>query len=212
MADLISDTHMFKPITEKIRQVIITVVTQPAQDMPCTPRGPIHHRGGTMWPSFAAPTGHLVGTFVINAAGGSFKDSNVFNLVASDDEWAAPIMAEVGPRWTSVGDRLVQLHRAAQSRHRKVFKPAKAMPTNPICATRRMAASIALSMMMHQLKPPSRLSCAKDDPKSLVAALKHTNRLWRRHAQRLLVERGQTDVVAGADRISQRTSQSMKLA
>ncbi len=36
---------------------------------------------------------------------------------------------------------------------------------------------------------------SKDDPAGLVAALKHTNRLWRRHAQRLLVERGQTDVV-----------------
>ena len=32
-------------------------------------------------------------------------------------------------------------------------------------------------------------------PQELVAALKRDNLLWRRHAQRLLVERGQTDVV-----------------
>ncbi len=30
---------------------------------------------------------------------------------------------------------------------------------------------------------------SKDDPQSLIAGLKHSNRLWRRHAQRLLVER-----------------------
>src|SRR5262249_17041662 len=29
--------------------------------------------------------------------GSNFRSSNPFNLVASDDEWTAPIMAEVGP-------------------------------------------------------------------------------------------------------------------
>ena len=32
-------------------------------------------------------------------------------------------------------------------------------------------------------------------PESLVAALRHDNQFWRLHAQRLLVERGKTDVV-----------------
>lgn len=35
-----------------------------------------------------------------------------------------------------------------------------------------------------------------NDAASLFAGLSHSNRLWRRHAQRLLVERGQNDVVA----------------
>ena len=34
-----------------------------------------------------------------------------------------------------------------------------------------------------------------NDPAGLVAALKNDNMLWRMHAQRLLVERGKTDVV-----------------
>src|SRR5262249_35691585 len=33
------------------------------------------------------------------------------------------------------------------------------------------------------------------DPRGLVAGLRHDNQLWRMHAQRLLVERGKTDVV-----------------
>jgi len=35
----------------------------------------------------------------------------------------------------------------------------------------------------------------KEEPSSLVAALKSDNMLWRMHAQRLLVERGETDVL-----------------
>src|SRR5207249_47310 len=43
------------------------------------------------------PTGHLVATFVITPKGADFTSRNSWNLVASDDEWFAPIMAEVGP-------------------------------------------------------------------------------------------------------------------
>jgi hypothetical protein len=43
------------------------------------------------------PTGHLVATFVLEPHGAGFRSRNAWNLVASDDEWAAPVMAEVGP-------------------------------------------------------------------------------------------------------------------
>src|SRR6266508_3433568 len=43
------------------------------------------------------PTGHLSGTFVLRREGSHFRSNNAFNLLASDDEWTAPIMAEVGP-------------------------------------------------------------------------------------------------------------------
>src|SRR5262249_36563065 len=43
------------------------------------------------------PTGHLVATFVLQPNGSSFISRNAWNLVASDDEWFAPIAAEVGP-------------------------------------------------------------------------------------------------------------------
>src|SRR5262249_15670107 len=43
------------------------------------------------------PTGHLVGTFVLNRDGSDFHSTNPFNLMASEDEWTAPIMAEGGP-------------------------------------------------------------------------------------------------------------------
>ena len=43
-----------------------------------------------------------------------------------------------------------------------------------------------------------------DDADGLVAALTNDNMFWRLHAQRLLVERGETDVVAGPDRPDRR--------
>jgi hypothetical protein len=43
------------------------------------------------------PTGHIVGTFVITREGTQFKSTHPFSLLASDDEWTSPILAEVGP-------------------------------------------------------------------------------------------------------------------
>ena len=46
----------------------------------------------------AEPTGHLVATFVLRPRRHRFHGrATRWNLLASDDEWAAPIMAEVGP-------------------------------------------------------------------------------------------------------------------
>ena len=44
-------------------------------------------------------------------------------------------------------------------------------------------------------KQPAPMSLDKATPEQLVAALKNDNMFWRRHAQRLLVERGNKDVV-----------------
>lgn len=93
----IADTHLFKAITDTIRQVdqfggytagcghaLYTARNYPAQ----------------YWNRTAfvcEPTGHLVGTFVLTPDGAGYKSTSPCNLIASDDEWAAPIMAEVGP-------------------------------------------------------------------------------------------------------------------
>ena len=43
------------------------------------------------------PTGHLVGSFVLEKDGADYRSRNAFNTVASIDDWSAPIMSEVGP-------------------------------------------------------------------------------------------------------------------
>ena len=43
------------------------------------------------------PTGHIVATFALEPRGAGFTSRMAWDLVASDDEWTAPIQAEVGP-------------------------------------------------------------------------------------------------------------------
>ena len=43
------------------------------------------------------PTGHLIGWFRYERQGADFKAVNLGSFLASDDEWTAPIVAEVGP-------------------------------------------------------------------------------------------------------------------
>src|SRR5262249_1220903 len=45
----------------------------------------------------AEPTGHLLATFTLRPDGAGFVSRNSWNMLASDDEWTSPIMAEVGP-------------------------------------------------------------------------------------------------------------------
>lgn len=196
MADLISDTHLFKPVTDKIRQVD-------------------HHGGYTAgaghaiytarsypkawWNRVAfvcGPTGHLVGTFVLNREGATFRDSNPFNLVASDDEWTAPIMAEVGPDgnvWIIDWYNYIVQHNPTPSG----FKTGKG---NAYESDLRDKTHGRIYRLVYHGKDgqPGADQPAKLDvknPESLVTALSHSNRLWRRHAQRLLVQRGLKDVV-----------------
>ncbi|TWT60865.1 PVC-type heme-binding CxxCH protein [Rubinisphaera italica] len=94
---MISDTHLFHPITENVRQVDHHGgYTAAAGHAIYTARNyPQHWWNRTAF--VCGPTGHLVGTFVLKPEGAGFTSKNPFNLLASDNEWTAPIMAEVGP-------------------------------------------------------------------------------------------------------------------
>ena len=74
-----------------------TAATPPPRGTRCTPPARIRRSTGTARRSSTEPTGHIVGTFVLEPQGADFKSRNPFNLLASMDEWTSPIMAEVGP-------------------------------------------------------------------------------------------------------------------
>ena len=95
--DSIAETHLFAPITKNIRQVDWHGgYTAGAGHALYTARNyPPEYWNRTAF--VCGPTGHLVGTFVLNESNSNFKSKYSFNLVASDDQWSAPIMAEVGP-------------------------------------------------------------------------------------------------------------------
>lgn len=196
VADAIFDTHLFQPITDKIRQVD-------------------HHGGYTAgaghalytaraypqswWNRIAfvcGPTGHLVGTFVLTPNGSSFSDTNSFNLMASDDEWAAPIMAEVGPDgqvWVIDWYNYIVQHNPTP----QGFKTGKGNAYESDLRDKKHGRIYRVVYDQANVEATRSPNLSTSQSVNLVAALNHTNRLWRRHAQRILVERGKLDVVPG---------------
>jgi len=140
------------------------------------------------------PTGHLVATFMLERKGSDFTSRNAWNLLASDDEWSAPIMAEVGPDgnvWVIDWYNYIVQHNPTPAG----FKTGKgaAYETD----LRDKTHGRIYRLVMKGAKPLAALPNLKDaTPEKLVATLKNDNMLWRLHAQRLLVERGKRDVLA----------------
>ncbi len=189
-ADLISDTHLFKPITEKVRQVD-------------------HHGGYTAgcghalytarsYPKFwwnrtafvCGPTGHLVGTFVLSRNGASYRSTSPINLIASDDEWTAPIMAEVGPDgnvWVLDWYNYIVQHNPTP----EGFKTGKGNAYESDLRDKKHGRIYRVEYKGKEggdagseYPLQGEITSAK-----LLATLSHPNMMWRLHAQRLIVER-----------------------
>ncbi len=189
----ISGNPEFKPITEKVRQVDqFGRYTAAAGHALYTARNyPEEYWDRTAF--VAEPTGHLVGTFVIQRDGAQFKSSNPCNLLASDDEWTSPIMAEVGPDgnvWVIDWYSYIVQHNPTPPG----FKTGKgAAYSTELRNTKHGRIYKIVPEAARAGQPPTTLKDAT--PEKLVATLKNDNMFWRLHAQRLLVERGKADVV-----------------
>lgn len=193
----IADTYLFKPITEKVRQVdqhggytagaghaLYTARNYPPQ----------------FWNQTAfvcGPTGHLVGTFHLTAQGTDFASTSPMNLVASDDEWAAPIMAEVGPDgnvWVLDWYNYIVQHNPTPAG----FKTGKGNAYESDLRDKKHGRVYRVVYGAESEKQSAESQNAPlsiERPDELVQALTRDNLFWRRHAQRLLVERGELDVV-----------------
>ncbi len=185
----IADSWLFKAITENVRQVdqfggytagaghaLYTARTFPQQ----------------WWNKTAfvcEPTGHLVGTFVLHRDGTGYKSTSPTNLIASDDEWASPIMAEIGPDgavWVIDWYNFIIQHNPTPQgfkngkgnayesdlRDKKHGRIYRVLPTDGEKDT------------LHEWS-----SLAKASDLELVQVLKHPSFNWRLQAQRLLIER-----------------------
>ncbi len=189
----IADTNKFNPIVEqsKVRQVdhhggytaaaghaLYTARQYPSQ----------------FWNRTAfvnGPTGHLTGTFVLNREGFGYKSTSPFNLVASDDEWTAPIMSEVGPDgcvWLIDWYNYIVQHNPTP----EGFKTGKGAAYETKLRDKKHGRIYRLVHDGSPLAPVPNL--AKADSAALVQALKHPTMLVRKHAQRLLIEKGDKSV------------------
>jgi putative membrane-bound dehydrogenase-like protein len=188
----IAASNRFYPVTDKVRQVdqhggftaaaghaLYTARTYPRQYWNQT--------------AFVAePTGHLVATFTLQRKGSDVAAYYGWNMVASDDEWTAPINAEVGPDghvWVIDWYNYIVQHNPTP----QGFKTGRGNAYETPLRDKTHGRIYRIVYQGARPSAPPVLDPARAE--SLVAGLRHDNLLWRLHAQRLLVERGQTDVV-----------------
>ena len=193
----IADSARFEPITENVRQVdhhgaytagaghaLYTARTFPQQ----------------WWNRTAfvcGPTGHLVGTFVLSREGADYKSTSPLNLLASDDQWSAPVMAEVGPDgavWVIDWYNYIVQHNPTPNG----FETGKGAAYESDLRDKthgriyRVVPTDDGTAVLHDF---ASLADATDE--QLVKQLTHPSFVWRLQAQRLLIERGANDVLEG---------------
>ena len=138
------------------------------------------------------PTAHIIGQAVLEKQGAGFVARDGWNLISSAEEWFAPVAAMVGPDgavWFADWYNFIAQHN----------------PTPPGFSVGKGAAYETsmrdhlrgrIYRIVYRGAPASKKrSLSKTDPAGLLSALAADNMFWRLQAQRLLVERGQKDVV-----------------
>ena len=181
----IADTHLFRPITKAVRQVdqhggYTAGAGHALYTARSWPR--------TWWNRAAfvcGPTGHLVGVFDLRRAGADFRSTSPTNLIASDDQWTAPIMAEVGPDgqvWVLDWYNYIVQHNPTP----QGFRTGKGNAYESDLRDKKHGRVYRVVYGKGDDRGWPNLS--SNAASEWIAALKHPTMLWRRHAQRLLVE------------------------
>jgi putative membrane-bound dehydrogenase-like protein len=132
------------------------------------------------------PTGHIVATFQLMPKAAAFTSRMAWDLVASDDEWTAPIAADVGPDgqvWVVDWYNYIVQHNPTPAGFETGKRGAYVTPLRDKTHGR-------IWRVVHGQAPStSRKTLAQAGPAELVAALRDDNMFWRERAQRKLVER-----------------------
>ncbi|WP_224995567.1 PVC-type heme-binding CxxCH protein [Cesiribacter sp. SM1] len=144
------------------------------------------------------PTGHLVHIAKIEKDGAGFIEKDGWNLFASADEWVAPVEAKVGPDgavWVLDWYNFIIQHNPTPSPERGGYQAENGAGNayeNPL---RDKSHGRVWRVVYKEAEPYEPMQLDKENPEQLLEALDHDNMFWRLTAQRLLVERGKTDVL-----------------
>ena len=138
------------------------------------------------------PTGRVVHQAILEKQGAGIVERDGGNLLASMDEWFAPVVAETGPDgavWVSDFYNFIVQHNPTPVG----FQNGKGNAyINPLRDQTHGRIYRIISKSAPTYRP---MALSKDRPAELVAALSNNNLFWRMQAQRLLVERGQKDIM-----------------
>ncbi len=141
------------------------------------------------------PTGYAASQFIYEPDGTTYRTTNPNNLVASDDQWFAPVTTKVGPDghvWVADWYNHVIAHNVVGAGVPSVpHGPGNAYPSE----LRDVEHGRIYRIVWEEAEPYEPFTLHNAGPEKLVETLGHHNLRWRLHAQRLLVERGETDVL-----------------
>ncbi len=144
------------------------------------------------------PTGGLTHRAIIEPNGAGFTESDGWNLFASHDEWTSPVQAKVGPDgsvWLLDWYNFIVQHNPTPSEERGGYDAERGEGNAHINPNRDRSHGRIYKITYQGSEDNEINSLSKDDPDALVDALSNDNMFWRMTAQRLLVERGETDVL-----------------
>ena len=139
------------------------------------------------------PTAHVLAQGIIERSGSGFVARDGWNLAASAEEWFAPIHTQVGPDgavWMIDWYNFIIQHNPTPASYSN--GRGNAYETSMRDKYRGRIYRISYKGAPAQ----TRRSLSIGDANGLVAALASDNMLWRLHAQRLIIERGQKDIVS----------------
>ena len=193
LQNIAPDNH-FEPITDKVRQVdwhggftaasncaVYTARTYPRE----------------YWNRVALvsePTGHLTTAFTLQPNGTSYAARYGWNLIASDDEWSAPIDAQVGPDghvWVIDWYNYIVQHNPTPAG----FRTGKGGAYETDLRDKKHGR--IYRVVYTKAKPEPRVNLKDATPEKLVETLTNHNLTWRLHAQRLLAAGSKSDAVSG---------------
>ncbi len=188
-----TDTHRdMKPITPKVRQVdAFGGFTAAAGHNFYTARA-FPKKYWNQIAFVSEPTGHILHQNQLVKSGTDFSDKEAFNLMAGADEWFSPVFAEVGPDgavWVADWYSFIIQHNPKPDGFE--MGEGNAYETD----LRDYTHGRIYRVSYKDAPTYSPLVLSKNNPEELLAALTNDNMFWRMQAQRLLVERGQKDVV-----------------
>ena len=145
----------------------------------------------------AEPTGHLVHWAQIVPEGGGFTEKDGGNIVAGADEWFAPVEAKVGPDgnvWIADWYNFIVQHNPTPEPDFGGYQAETGDGNAYINPLRDREHGRIWRIVPDGYESQALPTLDPENPDELVNTLKHPNLFWRMTAQRLLVERGETDL------------------
>ncbi|MCY3594012.1 MAG: ThuA domain-containing protein [Bacteroidetes bacterium] len=138
------------------------------------------------------PTAHVVHVVKLEPDGSIEKESEgeILNILASSDEWVAPVFADIGPDenlWVADWyNPVIQHNPDRRGMVNQIWNDNPGPGNAHLNPLRDREHGRIYVITSGESSPPKSLSY--DDPERLLEALQSTNQFWRLTAQRMLVE------------------------